>query len=260
MSDNEVPEEEAIPSLVAVSDEERRKRQEIKEKRSVAGMEKRWQQADREELDKAVEANAPPVISEAKCHTCQNPHRLWIESMLFKGMSYKAIADSIPDGPDRRSISHHYQHHMRVDQAVVRGILEEEAGILNQNVEEGVKGAFTNRGALNVLIRKAYDDAYAGITTVEPRDLIQMIKLYNEMDSSASVQAMEEAKAAVRIYTDAIKNVFAEMLDSEMAQELQRSIVQEIQRLRKIDEIDAQVENELRVIPRVAGSNKRTDR
>lgn len=233
-----------------VSDEERKRQRENLAKRSAAGMEKRYQDQNRSDLEEAERLNAPPVITVGNCQTCQSPHRLWIERRLMKGDSYKAIAESIPEGPDRRSISNHAKKHMPLDSAIVRAVLEEEAGLLEQNIEEGVAGAFSVRGAFNVLIRKGYEDALSGVTTVEVRDLIQLARVFNEMESSAALQATEEAKMAVRIFMEAIQNVVGDMLDEEQANEMKRAIVAEVQRLRSRDEIEVEVENNLRVLNR----------
>jgi hypothetical protein len=238
--------------LAKISDEERAKRQEIERSRSVEGMKKRWQDQDRTEIQTKAAQYAPPVITVGQCHVCQHPQRLFIEQMLVKGYAYSAIARGVPPLPesgkqvDRRSIKNHYENHMNLESAVVRAVLEEEAQLLGQNVEEGISGAWSIRGTLNILMRKAYDDAMAGITTVEPKDLIQMAKLYNEMDSSSSVRIVEEAKASVSIFMTAINNVFADLLEQEQRDELSGAIVKEVQRLREQDQIEAELENTFR--------------
>lgn len=196
---------------------------------------------------------APPLISAKQCQVCQSQWRLHIERLLVKGIAYKSIADSIPDGPSRKSIANHAKTHMAIDSALTRAIMEEEADLLNQNYQEGVKGAFSNRAALNILIRKAYEDAINGITTVEPKDMVKMIELYDKMDSSSASQMVEEARASVNIFMEAIRNVFTDMLDKEEAEALQQAIVVEVKRLREQNELEAKIENQLRAIP--SGSN-----
>jgi hypothetical protein len=219
-------------------------------------MQKRWQQHDRADLEEAEKLNAPPVIVEPKCYTCQSPHRLWIERRLMKGDAYKTIAASLPPHPetgklvDRRSISNHAKNHMPLESGVVRAVLEEEANLIGQNLEEGIAGAFSMRGALNVLVRKAFDDALAGITTVEPRDLVQMIKLFNEMDSSSSTRMVEEAKASVSIFRDAMRNTLTDMFEKEQAEEIAHAVVREVKRLREQYEMESDIENNLRQLNR----------
>jgi hypothetical protein len=256
MSDEEEDFVDTGFGLAKVSDAERAKRQEIQRTRSVEGMKLRWQDQDRMELEEKAKLYAPPIISEPRCHVCQHPNRLFIEQQIVKGRSASSIAQSVPPNPetgkalDHRSIKGHYQKHMDLDSAVIRGVMDEEAQLLGQNIEEGLAGAFSIRGALNVLIRKAFDDAMAGITTVEPKDLIQMAKLYNDMDSSSATKMIEEAQSSISIFMAAIQNVFKDNLDQDQAEELSIAIRQEVRRLREQDEIEAQIENHLKELPR----------
>lgn len=243
-----------------IDDETRKKQRENLFKRSAGGLEKKYADSNRTALEEAEAAMAPPVITVPQCHVCQSERRLWIERQLLKGRSYSAIAHSLPPEIlpgggqrtiDRRAIANHSKNHMPLDSAVIRAVLEEEADLLGQNWEEGVRGAITTRGMFNVMMQKAFDDAMNGITTIEPRDFIQMARVYNEMVSSEGAAATEEAKMAVRIFMEAIQNVVADMLDPELAEEVKRNIALEVRRLRERDEIDIEVENRLRTIPRV---------
>lgn len=237
-----------------IDDETRKKQRETLAKRSAAGLEKKYQDSNRLALEEAEAAMAPPVITVPQCHVCMSERRLWIERQLMRGRSYAAIANSLPPEVtpggstrkiDRRSIAHHSKEHMPLDSAVVRAVLEEEADLLGQNWEEGVRGALTNRGMLRTLIQKAYEDAMNNVTTVEPRDMVQMIKQFNEMENSTATAATEEAKMAVRIFTEAIQNVVKDMLEPELGEEFKRAIVAEVKRLRSRDEIDIEVEHHL---------------
>lgn len=242
---------------LGISDEDRKRQRSKLEARSQQGLAKRYADQNRESLEEAEAQIAPPVITEKRCHVCQSDHRMWIERQILKGRSYSAIANSMPpdkDGNkiDRRSVSNHYQKHMPLDQAVVRGILEEEADLVGQNWEEGVKGAITTQGMFRVMMQKAFDDAMAGITTIEPRDFIQMAKAYGELVSNQGEAATEEAKIVIRIFMEAIKNVVEDEFDTERADELKRMISDEVKRLRARDEIDMEVERHMpvRELPR----------
>jgi hypothetical protein len=230
-----------------VSMEERKKRQEIMARRAGDDLKKKWADGDRAALDAQVKL--PPIISEPRCHTCKSEYRVYIEREILKGTSWRAIGDSLPVKIDRRGIAKHYKEHMRVEQATIRAVLEDEANLLSQNVEEGVKGAFTLRGALDVLIRKAYQDALEGITTVEPKDLIQMIKLYNDMNVESGGTAVEEAKTAIRIFVDAIQNVLikGDIIDRELGHTLLQAINDETINLRQEEDIEMEMERQLRL-------------
>lgn len=234
-----------------VSDEERRKRREIMERNSKEEQLRKWAQEDRSDINQAVQKYAPPVINEPRCHVCQSPHRPWIERQLLDGISYSAIAKLLPpqDGKefDYRAISNHSKKHMRLEDAVTRAVLEAEADVLGQQYEQGVKGAFTMRGALEVLVRKAYQDALNGVTTIEPRDIVQMMKLYAEMSSNSGATAIEEAKTSIRIFMVAIQNVClkSDLVDRDLGQQVMVAISNEVEQLRGEEEIETVIERQL---------------
>jgi hypothetical protein len=239
--------EEADNLPAVIEDEERKRRQDVLKQRSGEALTEKWRGEDRKKLETAMAAVAPPAIVKPRCHVCQSPHRLWIERMLVKGMAYKAISDQIPDGPDRRSISRHYKEDMALDQQAIRALLEEEADLLGQNYEEGVRGAITLRGMLDVLIRKGYEDAISGITTVEIKDISQMMKLYKEMNADTGNTAVEEARTAIEIFKGAIQNVLikGDIIDRPLGMELLQAISDEVEVLRKEQDITQQVERQL---------------
>jgi hypothetical protein len=245
-------------ALQAVSGDERAHRQAIKQSRSVQGMEKKWQDQDRAVLAAAIAANAPPVKSEGRCTICQSSHRLWVERQLIRGIAYTAIAKSIPGvnvDTFRRALPKHYKEHMDLEGAQVRAILEEESDLLQQNYEEGVKGAFTYRAALDVMIRKGYSDVLDDITTVEPKDIIKFMELADKMNGASATRMVEEARAAVNIFMEAIRNVFTDNLDRDMADFLSAGIVKEVKRLREQNELEAQIEDNMRQLPSVKSAN-----
>lgn len=181
----------------------------------------------REAHKREIQKAAPPRIVEPRCHVCQHPYRDWIEFMLIKGQSYKGIGDRVSPAVDRRSISNHYKNHMDLQDTALRAILEQEADLQGQNYEEGFQGAITKRGVLEVAVRKGFEDIQAGVTTVEPRDLIQMTKLLAEMDSHQHQTALDEMRAQVHIFILAIKNI----CDNET----QAQIAAEVKKLRKYE-------------------------
>lgn len=224
---------------IGVSDAERAKRRAVLDKTTGKDLKKKWDEKDREELARAEAAIAPPAITEPRCHVCNSEYRVWIERCLVKGYAYKRIADQLPpdpDGnkPDRRSISNHAKHHMEIAHGVVRAELEEEADLLKQNYEEGVKGALTIRGMLNVIARRAYDDYLNGQITAEIKDLIQLVKVLNEMNADVNTVKVEETEIALRIIVQAVQNI--------CSTEVQAEIGAEVKRLQLQDDVQYQIE------------------
>lgn len=232
---------------IGVSDEERKKRREIKNRTTGKALQKQWQEEDRFEIAMQEKGLAPPTITEPRCKVCTSEYRVFIERQLVKGMvSLSALAESIPPDSngekiDRRSIANHSKKHMAIEDAVVRAQLEEEADLLKQNYQEGVKGALTNRGILRVLIGKTYDEVLKGVVEVEVRDLIQMIKLVNEMESDSSQVKSDEAETSLLIFIRAVKNVCDD--------DTNRRISAEVKRLREMDDIEFAVEDGLKLSP-----------
>lgn len=165
------------------------------------------EQDHREQIKKAEKKKAPARFVEYKCHVCTHPYRDFIETMLVRGHTYKGISDRISPPVDRRSISHHYKNHMDLQDAALRSILESEAQIQGLNHEEGVADVISKRAVLEVMLRKGYEDITMGVTTVEPRDLVQIAKLLGDMDSHAYEVGLDELRAQVQLFIQAIKDV-----------------------------------------------------
>lgn len=236
---------------IGVSDIERMKRRQVINKTTGKDLQQRWQADDRKDIELREKALAPPTITEPRCKVCTSEFRVFIERELVKGMaSVTAIAESIPIGHngekiDRRSISNHAKKHMAIGDAVVRAQLEEEADLLKQNYQEGVQGALTTRGVLKVLIGKTYEDVLNGVVTAEVRDLIQMIKLVNEMETDTAQVKSDEAESTLRIFVRAVANV----CDDETRARLQS----EVKRLRQMDEIEFAMEENLQLPAPIEG-------
>lgn len=167
------------------------------------------QQAQRRALENVENKGRPPAIHEPRCHVCTSPHRQFIEGLLIKGANYVWISENVPGIEntkiDRRSVSNHAKKHMSYQNAAIRAILEEEAETASQNYEAGVRGAITHRGVLEVALRKAYEDIIAGNTTVEARDMIQLINTLQKMDEQREHVAVNELRAQVQAFVEAIR-------------------------------------------------------
>lgn len=151
----------------------------------------------------------PPVPYEPRCHVCTSPHRQYVEGLLIKGANYVWISENVPgqEGSkiDRRSVSTHAKKHMGYNDAAIRAILEAEAEQSAQNYEEGVRGAITHRGVLEVALRKAYEDIAAGVVTVEPRDLISIVNTISKMDEQTETVAVNQLRAQVNAFVESIR-------------------------------------------------------
>ena len=218
-----------------LEEELRGNRQGVSKKSYSKMMEEAGHQDAREEVQIELDRHAPPRIFEPRCSVCKHPHRNWIESILVRGnISYKGLAERVTPSLDRRSISHHYKHHMDLQDAALVAIIEEEARLEGRNLDEDLRGAITKRGALEVALRKAYEDIVNGVTTVEPRDMIQIAKLLGDLDSNAYQTGLDELRSQVQIFIQAIKDV----CDADT----QAAIAKRVAQLRKRENIESQFE------------------
>ncbi len=226
---------EDLDAEIGVGDEERKKRKAILDKRTGKDLKAQWENQDREEIEARERHLAPPPITVPQCTVCNHPYRPWVERALVKAHSYAMIARMTPpDENDRKlssdAIRRHAREHMPIESTRIRMEQESAADMMQQNYDTGIRGAFTNRGALDVLIRKAYEDALSGVTTVEPKDLIQMIKLQNDMEVEDSSEQAEQTKLAMLTFARAMQNILPE--------EQLHAVVAEAERLRSLDDVD----------------------
>lgn len=195
---------------------------------------KEMQREDRAMVKRMEENIAPDRIYESRCDTCNHPFRDWLEMMLIKGMPYKTLGDRVSPQVDRRSLSNHFRNHMDLQDTAFRAILEQEAKLQGQNFEEGIQDAITKRGVLEIALRKGYEDIVNGTTTVEARDLIQIAKVLGDMDSHQYEVGLDELRAQVSIFLQAIRDV--------CDQETQNAIGTRVAELRKREGLHVQIE------------------
>lgn len=212
-------------SVVSLADANRgRKYQAAK---SNDDFKKELAQRAREDAESKIEQYAPARIVETRCHICQHPYRDWIEMMLVRGMSIKGISERVSPAPgfnkvSRDSISNHYKKHMDLQDAALRYVIEQEAQLQGINQEEGMNDAVTKRAVLEIALRKGYEDIVNGVTTVEPRDLVQITKVLADMDTNQYQTGLDELRAQVQIFMQAIKNVCDEDIRDSIAKEVKR--------------------------------------
>jgi E3 ubiquitin-protein ligase DOA10 len=161
---------------------------------------------------------------------CQSEFREAIEEWITEGAPYLRIEERT--GVERRSIANHAKKHMDMARSAISDELMDEARALAQDVE--TKGTITDRGILRVMASKGFKDIINGVTTVEPKDMIAIIKLLNELNSNVANTRAEENEIALRTFVRAIENVCDK--DTIVA------IVAEAERIKDLDDISFQME------------------
>jgi hypothetical protein len=171
------------------------------------GMDVATQYDDRQQA-KAVERRmAPERIYQSRCSVCNHPFRDWVELMLVRGMQYKTLADRVSPPLSRHAISNHHKEHMDLQDQAFRQIIETEAELQGTIHDEGVADLVTKRAVLEIAMRKGFEDILNDVTTVEPRDLIQISKVLADMDSHQYEVGLDELRSQVQLFIQAIKDV-----------------------------------------------------
>lgn len=160
--------------------------------------------------EKNQEESLTPIF-EPRCSVCKSPHRNLVDALLAKGStSYSAIAARVPgeDGKplDRRAVSNHAKSHLNFQEDAIRSLLEAEADEAAQNYEEGVRGAITRRGVLEVTLRKAFDDIVSGRIEVESKDMLAVIQMLEKMDEATNAAQVDYMRAQVSAFLQAVKD------------------------------------------------------
>jgi hypothetical protein len=150
------------------------------------------------------------LINEPRCHVCQHPNRRAIDRLLAVGTRYTEISrlfSTEGKALDRRSISNHATQHLNYEDAAIRQIIEAEAAEAKENLEEGVRGAFARRVALDIALKKGIDGIIDGETQVEPRDLIKLIELRERLDQQTATAQVDELWVQFNAFKQAVQDI-----------------------------------------------------
>lgn len=154
----------------------------------------------------------PPLIIEPRCRACQSEHRGYIDGILARGnVNYSKLAAKLPKNKDglavtRRSLKTHAEKHLNVQQGVLREIMIHEAERQGKDWENAVQGAFTYRGMHEAALRQFYEDLDKGTVRIEAKDALAILKDVREMDRQAETEAVDQARATVTAFIQAIMN------------------------------------------------------
>lgn len=187
------------------------KEESLKEVDKKTGGATKLAQDFRAQLDHVARRNnAPAKIVEPRCRVCQHQNRDYIDSVLSAAdVNYSALARKLPpleDGRkvDRRSLGSHAKNHLNTESGVMREIMIFEAERSGKDWQQHVTGAFTHRGFMEIMLRRAYEDVINGVVQVEPKDALAIVKMVREMDEQTSSEAVDQARATVNAFIQAI--------------------------------------------------------
>jgi hypothetical protein len=148
--------------------------------------------------------------NEPRCKTCQHPNRELIDRLLAiktPHVEIERLCSTEENKLDYRSIGNHELRHLKYEDEAIRQIIEHEAGLAQENLETGVKGAFLRRTSLDVAIKKLFDGIISGDIQVEAKDMVKMIELREKLDTNSAQAAVEHYQTQFNAFTEAIREV-----------------------------------------------------
>lgn len=145
------------------------------------------------------------LITEPQCKVCVDPNRLRMDYLLAMRTPYREMERLF--GIPYRSFSNHAKKHLRYEDNSVKEILEYEAGLANENLEAGIRGAFLRRSALDISIKKFFDALLAGEVEIEAGDVIKMIEAREKLDANTASAQIEQYEFQFNAFKEAIEEV-----------------------------------------------------
>lgn len=173
-----------------------------------------------------------PMRSESNCLTCQSPNRLFIESELMRGKSYRTISKSLeglPTGvkgrhPSHESISNHVkQGHVPVAQETQRRIIERRAKEIGRSVELDEDLLADHITVNQMIVQRGVEMAADGTLEIKASDVLAASRFLRQVeqesgtdtDAQVWVEAiMEYMEVAQRFIPPAAWNEYSRALNA----------------------------------------------
>lgn len=143
--------------------------------------------------------------SVSNCHTCQSPHRDYIEDCILTGMSYVSIAESLEDmraghfpHPNALNVSNHYNRkHMPIADALQRALIEERAHQKGRDIQKHIGPLMDHHGLNELIIQRGLRRLQDGEIAPSMADTLAAIRQQHTMEQSMGdgldAESMQEA-------------------------------------------------------------------
>jgi hypothetical protein len=158
--------------------------------------------------DKPSKPTTLSKIVEPRCNVCMHKERDRIDYLLAMKTPYRELERIFEaDRIDHRSFSTHDKKHLQYESEAIKRIIEHEAGLAQENLAEGVRGAFLRRSALDVSIKKFFDAVMAGEIVIEAKDLAKMVELREKLDSDTAAAQIQQYEVQFNAFKQALEEV-----------------------------------------------------
>lgn len=172
------------------------------------------------EAPRDVLANLP-TITEPRCNVCKSEFRPLIDRMIAGPYTYMAIArqfrgkDKVLNGnleAVRKCIERHAKAHVTIRDQAIREIIENRAAEAGMLVDD-VKNTFlTSEALLELYMQKGFDQVTRDDTWVRHQDILEAVKMINELRKDTVMEEVEVMKKQVFAISQAVKEIVDPML------------------------------------------------
>lgn len=160
------------------------------------------------------------VITSPTCKVCQSPNRHYIDILLARGFSVRAIETQVKEaGEDISygSIQRHSQNHLNIDVGHFRRMAEHHAQEIKEEVAKGAFRIVSGKAFLDLFIQKGWDSLLFGQLDIQGRDIMSAIKLRDDLEKSGINALEEEMARQLNAIIVAIQEIVPEDLQPKIA-------------------------------------------
>ena len=153
------------------------------------------------------------LISHSTCKVCQSPNRHYIDVLLARGYSVRAIESQLKEIGEEinyRSIHRHGQNHLNIEMAHFAKMAQQRVSDIEKEVANGSFRIISNVAALDIIIQKGWDALLYEKVNIEPRDMVQAIKLREEIEKNGLHTIEEEMGKQLNAIIIAIQEIVPE--------------------------------------------------
>ena len=185
-----------------------------------------------ERFDRQDKKNLPALpdavgIVEPRCKICNSAHRRDIDRYLVMGMSHREIVryfEALGEDFTPNNISIHSRKHLNLQSAAIRRVIEKRAGEALIDIEETSDFLLTKRSVLEVMLHKGYESILAGMSIVEPRDIITVVEKLEKMEAEANSIAVDEMIRDFEAFADAVRQFVPEDIWPKMLETYKQNL------------------------------------
>lgn len=153
------------------------------------------------------------MVYEPACKVCNSLYRPQIDILLVRGFSVRAIEKSVKEmGEDisYRSIARHRERHLDIEAASFRHLVDQHVDEANKQIAEGAFRLISGKAWLDLFVQKGWDALLYGQLELQGRDVIQAIRLREDIMKDGLGQIEEEMHRQLQAIITAIKELVPE--------------------------------------------------